>query len=138
MSPTVKQADRPVEFLSAYEKPAVAVSVIIPVAERCDDLAEIYHAHARVLTEIGCSFEFVFVIDHGFEEAATKLDPLVALGEPIRIVALPRKYGEATALAIGFEQARAEVLVTLPAYFQTAPDGIQRVLAFPSFGPGPG
>ena len=93
MSPTVKQADRPVEFLSAYEKPVVAVSVIIPVAERCDDLAEIYHTHAVVLNGIGCSFEFVFVIDKGFAEAARKLEPLVARGEPIRVVVLPSDGG---------------------------------------------
>ena len=129
MSPALKQVERPLEFLTGHEKPALAVSVIVPVTERCDDLRDIYEAHARVLAEVGYSFEFVFVVDAGFEEASRKLDPLVALGEPIRIILLPRRYGEATALMIGFEQARGETLLTLPAYFQTVPEGVQKVLS---------
>ena len=129
MSPLIKQAVRPAEFHTAYDKPSVAVSVIIPVAERCDDLAEIYHAHAGVLNGIGCRFEFIFVIDGKYAEEARRLEPLVALEEPIHVVVLPRSYGEATALAIGFEQARGEVLITVPAYFQTVPQGIQKVLS---------
>ena len=128
MSSLAKQVDRPVEVHTGYRKPPVGVSVVIPITERCDDLAEIYQAHARVLARIGCAFEFVFVIDDKFAEAARKLESLVALGEPIRTVVLPRNYGEATALTIGFEQARGEVLITLPAYFQTVPEGLLKVL----------
>ena len=43
--------------------PAVGVSVVIPVTERCDDLTEIYRAHAAVLSRCGYSFELIFVID---------------------------------------------------------------------------
>jgi len=70
-----------------------------------------------------------FVIDDGFAEAARKLEPLVARGEPIRIVILPRSYGEATALTIGFEQALGDVIIILPAYFQTVPEGIRKILS---------
>ena len=68
------------------------------------------------------------MIDARFKEAAKELDTLVARGEPVRTIVLPRDFGEATALAIGFEQARGEILVTLPAYYQTAPEGIERLL----------
>ncbi len=129
MSISIKQVDRPVEFRTVFDKPSVTASVIVPVAERYDDLAEIYQTHADVLNGIGYSFEFIFVIDGGLAESARQLEPLVALGAPIRIVALPRSYGEATALMIGFEQARGDVLITLPAYFQTVPGGIQKVLS---------
>jgi len=108
--------------------PAVGVSVVIPVTERCDDLTEIYRAHAAVLSRCGYSFEFIFVIDGGFEGSGKTLSSLVAAGEPIQVVSLNRPFGEATALAIGFERAKGEVLVCLPSYFQTGPDGLEKVL----------
>jgi len=120
-----------VEFekcVTSENNSAVGVSVVIPVTERCDDLTEIYRAHATVLRRCGYSFEFVFVIDGGFEGAGKTLSSLVAAGEPIQVVSLSRSFGEATALAIGFERAKGEVLVSLPSYFQTVPDGLAKVL----------
>lgn len=129
MSPRSTEIDHPVEFQPARERSPVSVSVIIPISERCDDLVEVYRTHAGVLAGMGCAAEFVFVTDSRFEEAVKKLEPLVALGEPIQVVLLPRNYGEATALTVGFEQARGDILVTVPAYHQTIPEGVQRVVA---------
>ncbi len=128
MSPSVKPVDRPAEYLRADEQPAVAISVIIPVSERHDDLVEIYRTHSKALGAVGRSFEFIYVIDGRFAATAQQLEPLIALGEPIQVLVLPRSFGESTALSLGFERARAEVLITLPAYFQTVPEGIQQVL----------
>jgi glycosyltransferase involved in cell wall biosynthesis len=121
---------RPSSRLEAHaaDPSPVAVSVIVPVTARCDDLGEVYRTHAEVLTRSGRSFEFIFVLDGGFEDAARALEPLRAAGAPIRVLTLPRPFGESTALTVGFEQARGALLVMLPAFFQTAPDGIARVL----------
>ncbi len=117
------------EKWGTFEKnPVVGVSVVIPVTERCDNLTEIYRAHAAVLTRCGYSFEFIFVIDGGFEGAGKTLSSLVAAGEPIQVVSLTRPFGEATGLALGFERAKGEVLVSLPSYFQIVPDGLEKVL----------
>jgi len=117
------------EKWGAFEKnSAVGVSVVIPVTERCDDLTEIYRAHAAVLSRCGYSFEFIFVIDGGFEGVGKALSSLVGTGEPIQVVSLGRPFGEATALAIGFERAKGEVIVCLPSYFQTVPGGLEKVL----------
>jgi len=110
------------------DRVAVSVSVIVPVAERCDDLAEVYQTHAAVLERTGRSFEFLFVIDGGFEWASGPLDRLIAEGMPIRVITLPRSFGEATALTVGFEQAHGDVLVTVPAYFQVEPKGLEDIL----------
>ncbi len=106
----------------------MAVSVVVPVAERCDDLAEIYRAHAAILARRGQPFEFLFVLDHGFEGAGASLVALAESGAPIRVIVLPRRYGEAAALSIGFREAKGEVVLTLPAYFQADPSGVETVL----------
>ena len=106
----------------------VAVSIVVPVVERCGDLLEIYRAHAEVLRQKGYSFEFIFVVDAGFERNGQDVAPLVTSGEPVRIVQLARPFGEATALEIGFDQARGDKIVCLASYFQTIPDGLEQVL----------
>lgn len=113
---------------SAAVRAAVDVSVIVAVADRCGSLDEIYRAHAAVLDRAGRSFEFIFVVDAGFEGAAERLGGLVAQGKPIRVITLPRRFGEATALTLGFKEARGDVVVTLPAYFQAVPEAISIVL----------
>jgi undecaprenyl-phosphate 4-deoxy-4-formamido-L-arabinose transferase len=117
------------DAIRALEKTAVAVSVIVPVINHCDDLADLYRAYAEVLNRTGRSFEFVFVLDSSFEEAAKKLEPMQILGEPIRVFTLPRSFGEATALAVGFAHSRGEVILTLSSYFQTVPEGVLQVLS---------
>ena len=115
---------------SATEKNGlVAVSVVVPVTERCDALDEIYHGHADILRTLVPSFEFIFVLDQGFEEAAQPLHALIDKGEPIRIISLQRHFGEATVLMVGFQEVRADIIVTVPAYFQTLPEGLRTVLS---------
>ncbi len=129
MSSTVDQLDRPERAHADYGGQSIEVSVVLPVTERCDDLVEIYRSSASVLRQMGSAYEFIVVCDGRFSWAAKNLERLRnEFGEPIRVVVLPRTYGEATALAIGFELARGELLITLPSYFQTMPEGIESVL----------
>jgi glycosyltransferase involved in cell wall biosynthesis len=128
MSVSVKEARWPRDAIGVAEKTSVAVSVIVPVTNRCDDLADLYRAYAEVLNRTGRSFEFLFVFDGSFEEAAKKLEPMRIFGEPIRVLSLPRSFGEATALAVGFAHARGDVILTLSGYFQTLPEAVLQVL----------
>lgn len=128
MSLSIEHKEQPIDASTTTEKSSVVVSAIVPVAERHDDLAEIYRSHADVLKKIGRSYEFIFVLDGGFETVGRTLEPLIAMGEPIRILTLPRNFGEATALTVGFEQARGEFLITLSSYLQVVPEGISTVL----------
>lgn len=123
----MSSAVRELETVQA-RAPAVSLSVIVPVTERCDDLVEIYRAFAPTVAKHAPTFEFLFVIDGWFEEAARPLQALVAAGEPIRVVQLPRQFGEAVTLSVGFSAAGGETILTLPAYFQTTPDAVDAVL----------
>ena len=128
MSVLFKSIERPGTEGDTSEKIPLMVSVIVPVTERCDDLGELYRDHAEILHRLECSFEFIFVIDSGYEGTEKGLKSLMAEGEPIQSVILPRSFGESTAIAVGFERAQGEVLVVLSAYFQVAPEGLLQVL----------
>ena len=49
---------------------SVQVSVVVPVTERCETLVDIYRTHEEILRKKGLSFEFIFVIDDGFQSGA--------------------------------------------------------------------
>jgi glycosyltransferase involved in cell wall biosynthesis len=117
MSLPVKDERWPAAGIEAGERTSVAVSVIVPVTNRSDDLAGLYRAYVRILNPTGRSFEFLFVVE-----------AMQMSGEPIRVFTLPRSFGESTALAVGFEHARGDVIVTLAGFFQTVPEGVLKVL----------
>ena len=100
------------------------ISVIIPVSERHDDLRELHTAYEEGLASYNT--EFNYVIDGYFPEAVSQLQGLLQEGKDIKVYQLARGFGEATALTVGFEKSTADVLLTLPAYFQVEPGSLPR------------
>lgn len=107
---------------------AVEVSVVIPVTESCGDLVEIYRVHMDILNHRGVVSEFIFVIDGGFEREGDLVRAMAYHEPSVRVIQLSRPFGEAAALAVGFEQSAGDVVVSMPAYFQTVPEGLDALL----------
>lgn len=102
------------------------ITVVVPIAERHDDLAELHRAFSREIEKITCRYEFIFVIDGGFEEAYRTIRSLKENDPRIRIVKFAGRFGESVALAKGFEKARGDIIVTLSAYFQVEASEIHK------------
>ena len=112
----------------AASKPSVELSAVIAVSERWDDLREVYAQYAAELAKIGRSYEFIFILDGPDKEALGTLRALKLEHPAIHVIALNRPFGEATALAVGLDQARGSVILTLPAYFQVEPREIRKLV----------
>lgn len=106
----------------------VEISVVVPVSERHDDLRDLYHEYSQEISRAGHSFEFIFVLDGPQPEAYQMLMDLKKEYEKITVVALNRWFGEAAALSVGFEKARAPLILTLSSYFQVEPFEVRRIL----------
>lgn len=104
----------------------LSISVIIPVSERHDDLRELHTSYENSLA--GYAMEFSYIIDGDFPDAVSQLRELLAEGKNIKVFQLARCFGEATALTVGFENSTADVLLTLPAYFQVEPGDLPKLL----------
>jgi len=103
------------------------ISVVVPVVERADDLVAVYRAFGRELDARPQEYEFLFVFDGRF----TPSPELVALArenDGVRILRFAREFGETAALRLGIEKSRGDLVITLPAYFQVQPEGIQLLL----------
>ena len=96
-----------------------AISVIIPVGSRFDDVTEMYGEYRAALNGICSNWEVIFVVDgpHPPQYSAA-LKKLISDREPVTVINLSRVFGEATAIMAGFEQCRGQTIMTLPAYHQ--------------------
>jgi len=102
----------------------VEMSVVIPVGDRRADIGELYTEYRAGLDDVGVSYEVIFVLDGPHPAAYAALLALRDQGEPITVLSLSRAFGEATALAAGFERAAGAIVLTLPAYHQIEGSGI--------------
>lgn len=104
------------------------ISVVIPISERHDDIRKLYNIYARELTNLGKSFEFIFIIDGNFPVAFNELVKLKNEGNPIRIGKFAKKFGESLALMEGFRLSKGEMILTLSSYIQIEPKDLEKVI----------
>ncbi len=104
------------------------ISVIVPVDALGRGLRELYETYERPLIASGRSFEFLFVAVPGARRQLEELAPLVAHGEPIRVIESARLVNETSLLRRGFGEARGEILVTLPTQRQVEPSAIEPLI----------
>ena len=114
--------------LRASSQKTYDFSVVVPICERHDDLKALYLQYAKILTEKGKCFEFIFVVDGAHPEALETLKPLMQSHSDIKVIVLNRSFGEATALSVGFEQTSGTNIITLAAYFQVVPEELSKTL----------
>ena len=95
-----------------------ALSVLVPVVERPDDLREIHGALLGEIAKLGRSFEFLYLVSAEFPDSLAQAIELRE-SDParVRVLRFSRPVSEAVALTAGFERARGEVFITFPAYF---------------------
>jgi glycosyltransferase involved in cell wall biosynthesis len=107
----------------------VDLSVIVPVEERHDDLAELHAEYRSGLEALGRTCEWIYVLDGDYADTAAALEKLLLSGDRIKIVRLSRSFGESTALMAGFEQTSGQIVLTLPAYHQIESAEISKLVA---------
>jgi glycosyltransferase involved in cell wall biosynthesis len=116
------------EFHKQTERESPDISVVIPVCTDRGDLCELYREYSRELFKTGHSYEFIFVMDGNDRKMSERQKQLKEVDPGVRVLTSNRSFGEAAALAFGFDKARAPIVITLPAYFQVEPREIQELI----------
>lgn len=105
------------------------ISVIVPVGRRHENLGELFTEYSAALQSLHMSYEFVFVLDGPYRDAATEIEALIDSGQAnIVMVVLNRSFGESTAIMAGFERSSGELILTLPAYHQINAEDIGKLV----------
>ena len=100
------------------------LSVIIPLLNEKDSLAELSAWIRRVCTENGYSYEIIFVDDGSTDGSWDEIQRLSGEDPDIHGIRFRRNYGKSAALYCGFEQAEGAVVFTMDADLQDSPDEI--------------
>lgn len=100
------------------------ISVIVPVGEHPENLADLYREYASPLREAGLDFEFLFVSGPEFADLLTALHALAAAGEPIRTFTVGREAVDGVLIRSAEPYARGDILMTLPSYRRVMPEGL--------------
>jgi glycosyltransferase involved in cell wall biosynthesis len=104
------------------------VSVVIPVYNEVESVPHLLDAIARTLLAAGLSYEIVAVDDGSTDGTTLLLKRLAQERMDLRAVLLRRNYGQTAAMAAGFHNAKAPVIVTLDGDLQNDPTDIPKLL----------
>ena len=100
------------------------ISVVVPLYNERESLAELVAWIDRVARENNLSYEVIMVDDGSRDGSWQEIERLSALYPAIRAIRFARNYGKSAALYCGFEAAAGEVVVTMDADLQDSPDEI--------------
>jgi len=105
------------------------VSVVIPLYNEEESLAELYARLTETLTGIGGSYELVFV-DDGSTDGSYRVLEGLHKSDPghVSVLSFGRNYGKSAALAVGFESASGDYVITMDADLQDDPAEIPNLL----------
>ena len=100
------------------------ISVIVPLFNEEESLAELYDWIARVMHTNGLSYEVIFVNDGSTDGSWQVIETLQKAHPEVKGIKFRRNYGKSPALYCGFERAEGDVVITMDADLQDSPDEI--------------
>jgi len=104
------------------------VSVIIPLLNEEESLRELHEQLKNVLSRIGGNYELIFVDDGSTDNSFKVLRELRQRNNRVKAVRFRRNYGKSAALAVGFQKAQGDFVVTMDADLQDDPAEIPNII----------
>jgi glycosyltransferase involved in cell wall biosynthesis len=104
------------------------VSVVVPVFNEEEGLAELQRRIDDALGVIGGGYEVVYVDDGSADGSATLLEALAQARDDVTLVRLSRNYGMEIAMSAGMDHARGDYVALLHADLQDPPELIAEMV----------
>lgn len=98
------------------------LSIVVPLLNEEESLAELASWIRTVLQEHKLSYEIIFIDDGSSDSSWSVIQQLAQEQACIRGLRFRRNYGKSAALNTGFQYAQGEVVVTMDADLQDSPD----------------
>jgi glycosyltransferase involved in cell wall biosynthesis len=105
------------------------VSVVIPVFDEAENVADLHRELTASLQAGGRPYEVLFVDDGSRDDTLARLVAIEAADPRVRVLRLRRNFGQTAAFSAGFDHARGDVVVTSDGDLQNDPADIPRLLA---------
>jgi glycosyltransferase involved in cell wall biosynthesis len=106
----------------------VEVSIVIPLLNERDNLRPLWAQIQAAMAPLGKRYEVIFVDDGSTDDSFQVLERLHAENPPLKAIQFRMNHGKSAALAVGFEMATGEVIITMDADLQDDPTEIPNLL----------
>lgn len=100
------------------------ISMVIPVFNEEESVAQLHDELVSVLNGVGDDFEIIFIDDGSTDGTLIELQKL----KPARIISFARNFGKSQALQAGFHVAKGEYIFTMDGDLQDDPNEIPNFL----------
>lgn len=105
-----------------------SISVIVPLYNERDSLAELHAGVSAELEYLGIGAEVIYVDDGSDDGSLEVLKGLQARDPRIQIIRFRRNFGKSAALSAGFQHAQGDLIVTLDADLQDQPQEMRKLI----------
>ena len=106
----------------------IDISIVIPVFNEEGSLRELHRQVSQVMGDMQRSYEIVFVDDGSSDRSLKILEEIYQEDQRVKILGFRSRYGKSAALAVGFDEAGGNVIVTIDADLQDDPAEIPRLI----------
>ena len=100
------------------------ISVVIPLFNEEESLAELHDWIARVMQANNFTYEVIFVNDGSTDTSWEVIKDLAAAYPAVRGIRFRKNQGKSNALNVGFRAAQGDVVITMDADLQDSPEEI--------------
>lgn len=104
------------------------ISVVIPLYNEANTLNELYTRLKNVFDSYGKIYEIIFVNDFSKDNTLSILKEIAEKDKNIKIISFKKNFGQTSALAAGFDNAVADVVVSMDGDLQHLPEDIPKLL----------
>jgi glycosyltransferase involved in cell wall biosynthesis len=94
---------------------SVRFSVVVPVYNEQESLAECHRQLSEALGSLGETYELLFVDDGSADDSPALLRGLAAKDPAVRVLGLSRNFGHQAALTAGLDWACGEAVISIDA-----------------------
>jgi glycosyltransferase involved in cell wall biosynthesis len=104
------------------------LSIIIPVCERAESLMETHKAYLAAMEALSIEWEIIYLFNASTESYFEHFKEQLSSHDRVEAMLLTRSFGEGTAIQVGVEEARGELIMTLPPYQQVEANELHKLI----------
>ena len=105
------------------------ISVVIPLLNEEDSLAELSQGLEKVFDFLKCNYEVIFIDDGSTDNSFGKIKEIHRKNTKFKCIKFRRNYGKSAALAKGFRAAKGNIIITMDADLQDDPEEIPELIS---------
>jgi glycosyltransferase involved in cell wall biosynthesis len=104
------------------------LSIIVPLFNEEESIVPLYDQLLPVLSQLGKSFEIIFINDGSSDNSQAILCRLADARKEVKVINFRRNFGQTAAMSAGFDHARGAVIIPMDADLQNDPADIPLLL----------